>query len=432
MRNLRTFLPIIPGLAAACALFPWVCFGDVLISTNGERFVGKVAQETTNTVVFESETVGRLVIARDRIREIQRTTPSPPSGTNRVTTATIPITATTTNTAWRPPGVGKDGADWVHLKSDEWLKGRLNYVQDKKVQFESDELEDLTLKLKDVRDLYPGKPMFTKFDGRDQVFGTVTISNGLVEVIGPEQVTLPRDQLTGITPGGDREINFWSFKANVGVNFQNGNTKQTTVNTSAELARRTPATQFIITYLGNYSELNGEESANNHRVNLSYDVRLSRHWFVRPLQVEWYRDQLANISHRLTAGVGVGYYIFDSDTLEWKVAAGPGYQYTRFETVEPGADESASTPAGIAQTTFKADITRRLTFYQTINATLASEEAGLYSHHFVTTLEFEIKRSLNLDVSFVWDYLQNPQAESSGVVPQHSDLRFITSIGVKF
>ncbi|HTL59908.1 MAG TPA: DUF481 domain-containing protein, partial [Candidatus Limnocylindrales bacterium] len=243
---------------------------------------------------------------------------------------------------------------------------------------------------------------------------------------------LPRGQLTGITPGGTREINLWSGKANIGLSIQGGNSKQANLNASAELARRTPATQFLLNYLGNYSEVEGSQNANNHRVNLSYDVRLNKYWFIRPVQLEYYRDQLANIAHRVTAGVGFGYYIFDRDKLEWKVAAGPGYQYTRFETVEPGESDSASTPAGLLTTKFKADITSRLTFEQTFAATLASQQAGLYSHHWVSSLEFEIKRHLDLNVSFVWDYLQNPQTEASGVVPLHSDFRLTLGVGVKF
>jgi len=409
---------------------PMTSLADVLIGINGERFVGKVIEERTDSVVFESETAGRLIVPRDRIRELQRTAPSVVN-TNLVPTQ-VTSTAVSTNIAWQPPGVGKDGFDWLQLKTDEWLKGRLRYIQDKKVLFESDKLEDLTFELKDVRYLYSARPMFAKFHGRDQVYGTVILGTNTVEVLGPEQVELPRNQLTGIAPGGNRELDFWSAKASIGFNFQSGNTKQATLNATAELARRTPATQFLLNYLGNYSEVEGEQTANNHRANLSYDVRLNPNWFVRPVQLEYYRDQLANIAHRGTAGVGFGYYVFDQDKLEWKVAAGPGYQYTRFATVAPGADETASTAAGLLQSNFKADITSRLTFIQTFAATLASEEAGLYSHHFVATLEYEIKKNLDANISFVWDYLQNPQTEASGVVPQHSDLRMTVGIGVKF
>jgi len=404
---------------------------DVLVGVNGERFVGKIVDETADTVVFESEIGGRVTVPRSRIRELQRTGSPQPSVTNQAPAAAT-TTLTNVSNAWRPPGVGKDGADWIQLKSGEWLKGHLYYVQLKKIEFESDELEDVSLELKDVRQLYSGKPMFAKFHDRDQVFGTIVVSNDVVEVFGPEQVELPRNQLTGITPGGNREIEFWSGRASIGINLQEGNTRQTTFNASAELARRTPTTQLLIDYLGNFSEVNGSQNANNHRANLSYDIRLSREWFLRAAQAEYYRDQLANISRRITAGVGVGYYIFDRDKLEWTVAVGPSYQYTRFETVAPGEADSASTPAGTLQTRFKADVTRRLTFIESYAGTVTTQEAGLYNHHLVSTLEFEIKRFLDMDLSFVWDYLQRPQTESSGTVPVHSDLRLTLGVGVRF
>jgi putative salt-induced outer membrane protein YdiY len=419
-------------LASLCVVMALPGWADTLVGLNGERFVGKVIEETADTVVFESETGGRMIIPRGRIRELQKTPASAATATNTVIAVAVTNAAPSTNSGWLPPGVGKDGFDWLQLKSDEWLKGYLDYVLDKKVQFESDKLEDLSLKLKDVRQIYSGKPMFTKFHGRDQVFGTVVVSNTTVEVFGPEQVTLPRAELTGITPGGERELDFWAAKATLGAAIQSGNTKQSTLNASAELSRRTPATQFLMNYLGNFSETEGTQSANNHRINLSYDVRLNRNWFLRPIQAEYYRDQLANIGQRITAGVGVGYYILDSDDLEWIVAAGPSYQYTRFETVEPGQSDTATTPAATLQTRFKADITSRLTFIQTYSGTLASEQAGLYSHHAVSTLEFEIKRHLELDMSFVWDYLQNPATESSGTVPQRNDFRLTLGVGVKF
>jgi putative salt-induced outer membrane protein YdiY len=254
----------------------------------------------------------------------------------------------------------------------------------------------------------------------------------VVSVIGQVPVEMPRWQLTGITPGGKREVDFWTAKILLGINLQEGNTKQANMNAAAELARRTPATQLLLNYLGNFSAVDGEQNANNHRINLSYDVRLNRDWFVRPVQLEYYRDQLANIAHRVTAAVGLGYYFFDRDNLEWRVAAGPGYQYSRFETVAAGEEDSKSTPAITFQTRFKADITSRLTFIQDFSSTITSQDAGLYNHHSVSTLEFEIKRHLDLDISFVWDYLQNPQTEADGTVPKHSDLRFTTSIGFRF
>ena len=410
---------------------------DVLLTTNGERFVGTVIEENANTVVFESELGGRLTVPRARLRELQRTSLGDARGlaaTPVVATNGLPAMQPSTNSlSWNPPGVGRDGADWVQLKSGEWLRGELRYIQRKDVEFDSDEMELQTLKLKDVRQLYTTHRVYTQFENEKPAYGKVVISNDVVTVNGNEPVARQRDLLIGITPSGGRTgIRAWSGKASVGVSLQSGNSSQTTVTSSAEVARRTPNTALLLDYLGNYSKVNNVQNANNDRVNLTYDIRLNRDWFVRPVQWEYYKDPLANIAYRLTGGVGAGYYIFDRTGLEWRVAAGPSYQYTKFETVETDQSDSAATPAGVLQIYFKADVTSRLTFTQTVQSTFTDHEAGEYTHHAVSTLEFEIKRHLDLDVSFVWDYLQNPQQKSDGSIPAKSDRYLTVGLGVRF
>jgi hypothetical protein len=404
---------------------------DVLTGTNGERFVGTVVKETSNHVVFDSELGGRLTFPRSKIRDLQRT---PIVAITNTTVAAVVVTRAPTNAiSWTPPGVGHDGSDWVELKSGEWLRGELKYIQNKEVEFDSDEMDQQTLKLKDVSKVYTAHRVFTQFEDRQPVYGMVVISNELVMVGGPEPLALHRDLLMGITPSGGRTgIRNWSGNFDLGLSLQSGNNAQTTVSTSAELARRTPNTTLLLDYLGNYSQVNNVQSANNERVNLTYDIRINHDWFVRPVQLEYYQDTLANISYRLTGGVGAGYYIFDRTGLEWTVSAGPGYQYTRFETVEPGQSDTATTPAAVLDSNFKADITYRLTFIQSWQSVFTEKDAGQYSHHSVSTLEFEIKRHLNLDVSFIWDYLQNPQARSDGVIPQNSDYYLTVGFGVRF
>ncbi len=426
--RLAAFVFLVWGMGV---LLPARVLGDVLVSTNGERFVGVVIRETATNVVFESESAGELTFSRTYIRELQQ-------GSSAAVTNAIPVpvvaTKTQTNTAaWKPPGVGTDKADWVELKSGEWLRGELKYIQNKEVEFDSDEMDLQTLKLKDVRRVYTAHRVFTQFEYRKPVYGKVVISNDVVNVIGPESLSLHRDLLIGITPsGGDAGLNDWSGDLNMGLSFQSGNHNVVTVTTSAELARRTPNTTLLLNYLGNYSKADGVENANNNRVNLTYDVRLNKEWFVRPVQFEYYNDPLANIDCRLTAGVGAGYYVFDRTGLEWQLSAGPSYQYTRFSTVQAGDDDIATTPAAVLNSYFKADITSRLTFIQSWASTFSKKEAGAYTHHTVTTLEFEIKRHLDLDVSFIWDYLQNPQTQSDGVVPQKNDEYLTVGLGIRF
>jgi putative salt-induced outer membrane protein YdiY len=415
-------------LLLALLMTACLAHADVLVGTNGERFVGKVIEETPDAVVFESELGGRLTLPRARVREMQRTPTTP-----EIKTAPTPLVATTPASAqWIPPGAGTDGFDWIELNTGEWLKGWLKYIQERDIVFESDKLEEQKFEWKDIRQIYTGQPMYAKFDGQEQIYGSIVVSNQMVRVNGPEQVTVSRYQLTGITPGNTKERSFWSGKASVGMNFQSGNTEQTAVNVSAELARRTPSTEVLLSYLASYSEVNGTQNANNQRVDATFDVLLSRSFFVRPLQFDFYSDPLANIKYRNTIGTGVGYYIFNRDRLKWLVAGGPGYQHTRFDTVQEGQAADASTLAGILQTSFKADLTSRIKFLQSFDITLTDLDSGRYAHHSVTSLEFEIKHHLDLNVSFIWDYLQNPTPESNGTVPLRSDTRLTLSLGAKF
>ncbi len=418
---------ILCALAFGVATLP--LRADVLVSTNGERFIGTVIAETGTNVIFDSELAGRLTFPQTKIRNLQRT-PAVATNAPVVLAATnVPINAA----SWKPPGVGHDGADWVQLKSGEWLRGEIKYVQNKEVEFDSDELDQQTLKLKDVRSLYTAHRMFTRFDYGLPLYGNVVISNDVVTVQSEPPVSLSRDELIGITYGGGKTgWSNWSGDVSMGLSLQSGNNEQTAISTSAELARRTPNTTLLIDYLGNYSQVNNVQSANNERVNTTYDIRLNQDWFVRPVQLEYYQDTLANISYRLTGGVGAGYYVFDRTGLEWQLSAGPSYQFTRFENVEPGESDSATAPAGVFNSYFKADVTSRLTFIQSWQSIVTEREAGQYTHHAVTTLEFEIKRHLNLDVSFIWDYLQDPQTRADGAVPQKSDYYLTVGFGVRF
>lgn len=414
---------------------------DVLITTNGERFVGTIIRETTTNVVFESEAAGRLIFSQSKISQLEHTLP-PPTGqpaqmTNAASVVSLAVPDALTNVAsWKPPVVGHDGADWVQMKSGEWLRGRMKYIQNKKVEFDSDEMDQQTLDLKDVSQVYPAKPVYTQFKGLSPVYGTTIISNDMVMVGGQEPLSRPRDQLIGITPSGGRTgIRDWSGNLNVSLSLQSGNNSQTSVSTSAELARRTPNTTLTFDYLGDYSQANNVVSANNDRLNVTYDIRLAPNysdWIVRPVQFEWYHDPLVNISDRLTYNVGVGYYIFDRTGLKWIVSAGPGYQYTHFDTVEAGQPDSATTPVGVLQSNFKIDITDRLTLSQKWQSYFVSEESGRYTHHAVTTLDFEIRRHLDLDVSYIWDFVQNPQPKSGGVIPKKSDTYLTVGFGVRF
>jgi hypothetical protein len=321
--------------------------------------------------------------------------------------------------------------DWIQLKSGEWLRGRLYGMQNRKLEFESDELDDLVFDWKDVHQVILPKALVSYGD-QESAWGAVRVDRETVTVTGDREAKFPRYDLVGIAPGSPRELDYWSGKFNVGLTLRAGNTEQADLVTKFKLERRTPRTHLKLEYNGNYSELEGVENVNNQRATESFDIFLTRRFFVRVPYTEYYHDPFQNIDHRLTMGGGVGYYLIDRPKFEWLVSGGPAYQYIRFDTVQPGEQKDRSTPAGTFQTSLDIDLTRWVDLEVGYQIIAAGPEAGGFTHHGTITFEIDVTRRIDLDITLIWDRISNPQTESSGVVPEKDDFRLNLSLGVKF
>jgi YD repeat-containing protein len=331
--------------------------------------------------------------------------------------------------SWVPP---EDSFDWIQLKSGEWLKGRLKAMQERKLEFDSDELNDLTFDWKDIRQVRSPRTLdVLSVDGK-KVSGPVTITPEQATVGGAEPRVIPYDQIQSVTPGGTRERNFWSGKTSLGLTVRAGNTKQVEYNAQGRLQRRTPATRLSLDYIGNVSSIEGVESANNHRVNTEFDLWLSRRLYLQLPFAEYYTDPFQNLAHRLTAGVGVGYDLIDRPKLNWNITTGPAYQYAWFESAEAGEPLQKGTAALTFGSRFDWDITHRIKWIVEYRGIFTSKEVGETTHHGVSTLSLELTKRFDLDVSLVWDRITNPKIGLDLIQPKPDDFRLVVGLGVDF
>lgn len=350
--------------------------------------------------------------------------------------ATPSISATTiTNTtlpplSWSPP---QDAFDWVQLKSGEWLKGKIKAMQDRKLEFDSEELDVLTFDWKDIRQLRSRSIQDVLSVDGQTVSGQVTITPKEVTVNdGATEHDFPRDQLQSVTPGGTLERDHWSGKLTLSLGLRAGNTEQVDYTAQAHLQRRTPATRLSLDYIGNFSRTDGTENANNQRVNSEFDLWLSRRLYLILPFAEYYSDPFQNLKTRLTGGVGVGYDVVDRRTVQWSISAGPAYQYTEFNSVQPGEATSKNTGALVLGSNFEWDITSRIELTLEYSGQFTSREAGETTQHSVNTLSFELTKRFDLDISFTWDRVGNPQPGSDGVQPKPNDFRLLLGLGMDF
>jgi putative salt-induced outer membrane protein YdiY len=269
--------------------------------------------------------------------------------------------------------------------------------------------------------------------GPIRVFGILQVTeNKVIVTVGDEKQGFRRDQLVAITPGGERERDFWSGKMSFGYDFSEGNTEEMKYSAIANLKRRTSATRLAFDYFGNITETNNIETVNNHRMKGSFDIFVTKKFFYHPVLGEVYHDPFINIKYRLTLGVGAGYDIIDTYKTNWTVSGGPAFQTTRFDSVEPGENEQEWTPVLQVGTSFDTKLTKKIDYIFKYDFQIVNEVSGTYTHHLISTLETELTEWLDFDISFVWDRIKNPTANADGTVPEQDDYYLITSLGIDF
>ncbi len=334
--------------------------------------------------------------------------------------------------SWQPPPPMPDDFDWVQMTSGEWLKGEMIAMYDDVLEFDSDEFDLQNLDLEDIQQIRSAQIVQVAFLDDTIATGKLLLDGDEVRIFAEPEVHRKRDQILSITPGAPSERNYWSGKIGAGLNYRTGNTNQTEFNANFGLKRRSPKNRITLDYLGNFTENEGETIADNQRAGASWNRFLSDRFFLIPLYGEYYRDPFQNIARRLTLGVGAGYQIVDTSKVGWDVNAGIGYQKVRYEDVQEGEPDSADTPALMFSTNYDNELTGRMDYFLNFQFSIVGEESGRYNHHLLSGFEFEFFGDFDLDLTWVWDRVQDPVPNADGTTPKKDDFRTIVSLGYSF
>lgn len=316
--------------------------------------------------------------------------------------------------------------DWIQLVSGEWIKGRLLSMRQNKVDFDSVKLDQLSIKWKNIREIRTAGAMSVMGPKGAITVGQLRTVDGQL-VVG-DSMRIAHDDVISIAKSTPKELDRWIGNVSLGVDVRDGNVDQKDITVNVGVKRRTANSTVTLNYLTNYSEFDSEENANDQRLNLSYDYRLSRDWFVRPIQGEYFRDPFQNISSRVTVGPGVGYFLINNPTLNWFVVVGPAFQHTRFTDTPTGQSESASTPVGILSSDYDQELTSYLDLLFRYQLFVTDKKSGQAAHHFKGGLDIDLTSSLDLQISAYWDRIENPQVKEDGSLPKRDDFRFVIGL----
>ena len=333
---------------------------------------------------------------------------------------------------WQPPPPMPDDFDWIQLISGEWLKGEIIAMYEDSLEFDSDELDDLTLDWEDIQHIRSAQIMQVAFLDGTIATGKLLVDGDNIRVMGDKDYRNTRAQVLSLTAGEPKERNYWSGKLSAGLNYRTGNTEQTEFNAKAHFMRRTPKNRINFDYLGNFSESEGVSIADNQRASAGWNWFISNRFYIIPTYGEYYRDPFQNIASRWTLGAGLGYQIIDTSKITWNADAGIAYQRTSFDDVAEDESDSANTPALVIGTRYDNELTGWMDYFFDYRFFVVNEESGTYTHHLMTGFEFELFGDFDLDVSWVWDRTQDPRQNSDGTFPEQNDFRTIIGLGYSF
>jgi len=326
---------------------------------------------------------------------------------------------------WLPAEPVENGKDWVQLGSGEWVAGSIDLLRDLEMQFDSDDLDDLVIDWADIAAFRSPRTRTYVFVGNRVATGPAVMKDGVISVsTGSGVLEFRREDLLSIIESSQREIDYWSLKANVGLTARSGNTDQSDLNGLVKIRREAAVTQLNVTYAINFSELSGQETTNNQRGTGDINYFVSRRFYVTPLSAEIYGDKFQNIEVRTTVGAGAGYYFYRNGDLEWSVGVGGGYRRTKYSSVEAGQDDISETGAVVPSTVLEADLTSDIELDVNYTAQIGVPDAKETTHHATALLDIDLVGDIfGLSTSLTWDRVENPQPDANGNVPKRDDFR---------
>ena len=182
--------------------------------------------------------------------------------------------------AWTPPPPPPDDFDWIQLNSGEWLKGEFKVLYSDKVEFDSEELDLLTIDWDDIKQVRGHATHAVNIEGRDDVVGNLQVNGDRVMVVAAgETQEFNRADVISIAYGGPKELNYWSAKFTLGLNISQGNSDKQDLNLALNAKRRSTDSRFLTDYLGFYSKSDHVKTDDNHRLRSSYDIFETRQFF---------------------------------------------------------------------------------------------------------------------------------------------------------
>jgi hypothetical protein len=322
-----------------------------------------------------------------------------------------------------------DDSDWLLTKSGEWLRGGVDWMRDDIMEFDSVEFGALEINMRDVVGIHAPHRDTYIFRDRSSLQGRAMLTTTEVIVETENGIEIrPRAELWAIVEGGAREVDYWSFRTNLGFSANAGNSSQINFNFGFQVSREDRRTLTELGYLLNLGRSEGEQSVARHIVLFLNKVWIDEVFFVQPMVGQLLSDRFQDITFRAQPAAAVGVRFLNKPRAWWNLTTGLGYQYLSLYRPFPGIEDPHHDGLVRFGTRARFDMTDDI--YLTLNwaTNLTYTTIGNTNHTGTAELFIEVTNILNINTSFLFLRTEEPYPRENGSVPRKNDYFFVMGL----
>jgi len=224
-----------------------------------------------------------------------------------------------------------------------------------------------------------------------------------------------------VKPTGSEFIaNSWSTATSLGLGLNSGNSESKTIVLSFDSFYKESKREVLLSSKYNFAENDNSTDIDTLRANAQYNHLFGKKSYIGA-GIGYLRNQLSDISHRITPSVTLGHYLVKEDDLTLSVEAGPG---VTFEKVGGITDDYFSVSAAEK---FTWSINETTEIKQSLSAILDPSNSDNYSLAADARLNLKISTMLSWQIAATWTYDKAPAVDRG-----KNDTTVSTGISLKF
>jgi len=327
-------------------------------------------------------------------------------------------------------------ADQIVLKNGDRVTGVIVKKDAKNLTIKSDHFGEITTSWDQVDSIKTDKPVTVVLQDGRTVQGTVTTSNGQVDVAAPGgPVAVAPVQVTAIRNEDEQHAyerlqhpglgELWAGTASVGLAGTSGNARTLTFTTVVNAARvtNTDKTSLYFNIIKASATVGGvsTDTAQAVRGGIGYDHNVSSRVFLNVFN-DYEYDRFQNLDLRFVIGLGAGFHAIKTEGSSLDLLAGFDYNHSKFNT--PLTRNSAEFFWGDE---YAYKLTGSTSLVQSFRMFNDLSNTGDYRVNFDIGAATKIGKWLSWNVSLSDRYLNNPAPGR-----KTNDFLYTTGLGITF